>query len=203
MERKGFSKIHESKSKKSLRETREYRCLLSSTDAEAARAGTDRYTDTHTHTHVNYRNPRACAPRVNNAQDFFPDSDIQWDQASGTWVVRGKSLTSTTSLLVIFNTETQAPIDLTATYQSTLSVLLEWTFAQPFSTGTSYVVYYQSGGVETFSRSNSTETIHQLNNLPAGGIHSISLVAVRQGRSILTYLPSLVAGPVDPGMLRI
>ena len=32
----------------------------------------------------------------NNAQDFFPDKDIQWDQANGTWVVRGKSPTSTT-----------------------------------------------------------------------------------------------------------
>ena len=30
-----------------------------------------------------------CTVR-NNAQDFFPDSYIQWDQASGTWVVRGK-----------------------------------------------------------------------------------------------------------------
>ena len=39
-----------------------------------------------------------CTVR-NNAQDFFPDS-IQWDQASGAMVVRGKSLTSTTSLLV-------------------------------------------------------------------------------------------------------
>ena len=37
--------------------TREYRCLLVSTDVEAARAGTDGYTDTHS-------NPRACAPRV-------------------------------------------------------------------------------------------------------------------------------------------
>ena len=36
-----------------------------------------------------------CTVR-NNAQDFFPDSDITWDQANGTWVVRGKSLTSTT-----------------------------------------------------------------------------------------------------------
>ena len=32
----------------------------------------------------------------NNAQDFFPDSDMQWAQANGTWVVRGKSPTSTT-----------------------------------------------------------------------------------------------------------
>ena len=68
------------------------------------------------------------------------------------------------------------------------------------------MVYYQSGGVsynESFSLRRGSETIHNLNNLPAGGIHSISLVAVGQGRSILTYLPSVVAGPVDPGMLRI
>ena len=68
-ERKVFSKIHLSKSKKSLRKTREYRCLLVSTDAEASTAGTDRYTHTHTHTHRHThtrRNPRACAPRVNH-----------------------------------------------------------------------------------------------------------------------------------------
>ena len=29
-----------------------------------------------------------CTVR-NNAQDFFPDSDIQWDQATGTLVLRG------------------------------------------------------------------------------------------------------------------
>ena len=50
-ERKFFSKIYLSKSKKSLRESCEYRCLLVSTDAEASTAGTDRYTHTHTHTH--------------------------------------------------------------------------------------------------------------------------------------------------------
>ena len=44
---------------------------------------------------------------------------------------------------------------------------------------------------------------HQLNDIPPGGIHSISLVAMRQGQSVLVYLPSLVAGPVDPGMFRI
>ena len=143
-----------------------------------------------------------CTVR-NNAQDFFPGSDIQRDQTTGTLFLRGKSLTSTTSLLVIFNTETQAPIDLTATYQSTSSVLLEWTFAQPFSTDVNYVVYYQSGGVsynESFSLRRGSGTIHQLNNLPAGGLHSISLVTVGQGQNMLAYLPSVVAGPVDPGM---
>ena len=68
------------------------------------------------------------------------------------------------------------------------------------------MVYYQSGGVsynESFSLRRDSETIHQLNDLPAGGMHSISLVAMRQGLSILAYLPSLVAGPVDPGMFWI
>ena len=36
-----------------------------------------------------------CTVR-NNAQDFFPDMNITWDQATDTLVVRGKSLTSTT-----------------------------------------------------------------------------------------------------------
>ena len=65
------------------------------------------------------------------------------------------------------------------------------------------MIYYQSGGVsynESFSLRRGSGTIHQLNNLPAGGIHSISLVAVRQGQSVLAYLPCVVAGPVDPGI---
>ena len=41
---KGFALIRI----KIQRDTREYRCLLVSMDAEAARAGTDRYTDRHT-----------------------------------------------------------------------------------------------------------------------------------------------------------
>ena len=34
-----------------------------------------------------------CTVR-HNAQDFFPDSDIQWNQASGTLVLGGKISTS-------------------------------------------------------------------------------------------------------------
>ena len=71
-ERKVFSRIHTYYSKKSLRETREYR-LLVSTDAEAARAGY-RQTDKHD----NYSNPRACAPRVNYAaEDAFHTAAIK------------------------------------------------------------------------------------------------------------------------------
>ena len=93
-----------------------------------------------------------------------------------------------------------------------MSVVLEWTFPQQPRTGINYVAYYQSGGVsyndsfngvESFSLMRGSATIHELNNLPAGGIHNISLVAVRQGQNLLAYLPSVVAGPVDPGMFRI
>ena len=107
-------------------------------------------------------------------------------------------------LLYVQISETQAPINLTATNKlSSTSVLLEWTFLQSPIAGISYVVYYQSGGVsynESFHLRRGSATIHQLNNLPPGGIHSISLVAMRQGQNVLAYLPSLVAGPVDPGM---
>ena len=68
------------------------------------------------------------------------------------------------------------------------------------------MVYYESGGVsysESFSLRRGSETTHQLNNLPPGGIHNVSLVAVGQGLSVIAYLPSVVAGPVDPGMFRI
>ena len=62
-ERKVFSKIHESKSKKSLKGTRVYRCLRISTNAEAARAGTDTHTDRQTDTQDDYSNPLAHARR--------------------------------------------------------------------------------------------------------------------------------------------
>ena len=86
---------------------------------------------------------------------------------------------------------------------SSTSVLLEWAFPQPPTTDLNYVVYYQSGGVsysESFFLRRDSETTHQLNNLPTARIHSISLVAMGQSRN---YLPSLVAGPISPGMSNI
>ena len=143
----------------------------------------------------------------NNAQDFFPDSDIQWDHTSGTLVLGGKISTSISCITIKFYfSASYIPTGLTAIYHSTASVLLEWTFYQSPSTEISYVVYYQSGGVsynESFSLRRGSETTHQLSDLPAGGIRSISLVAMRQGQNILSYLPSDVAGPVDPGMFMI
>ena len=102
---------------------------------------------------------------------------------------------------------TEAPTGITANYQSTTSILLEWTFPQPPTTDLNYVVYYQSGGVsysESFFLRRDSETTHQLNNLPTARIQSISLVAMGQSRNhLVAYLPSLEAGPISPGMSNI
>ena len=144
-----------------------------------------------------------CTVR-NDAQDFFPDSDIQ-DEQTATLVLRGKYILCQTMpiLCCYIMSGTQAPTGITANYMSSTSVLLEWTFAQPPTTDLNYVVYYQSGGVsysESFFLRRDSETTHQLNNLPTARIHSISLVAMGQSRN---YLPSLVAGPISPGMSNI
>ena len=90
----------------------------------------------------------------------------------------------------------QDPLDLNATYQTTTSISLEWTFSNTLLYPYSYVAYYQSGG-EGYSVAFTTDSLerdnrHELTGLPVGGVHSISLVA-------LVDLPSPVAGPVTPG----
>ena len=75
-----------------------------------------------------------CTVR-NNAQDFFPDSDIQ-DEQTATLVLRGKYILCKTMpiLCCYIMSGTQAPTGITANYMSSTSVLLEWTFAQPPTT---------------------------------------------------------------------
>ena len=93
-------------------------------------------------------------------------------------------------------------MNLIATYQSITSVLLEWIFVHTPGLTTSNVVYYQSGGVSynsSFTRSRDSGTLYYL-TLPPEGVHSIPLVAINQAEGNIVYLPSLVAGPVDPGM---
>ena len=87
-------------------------------------------------------------------------------------------------------------LSLNATYKTSTSISLEWTFAITPIYPYSYVAYYQSGGegysvaftIDSLERDNK----HELTGLPVGGVHSISLVA-------LVDLPSPVAGPVTPG----
>ena len=92
-------------------------------------------------------------------------------------------------------------MNLTATYQSITSLLLEWMFVHTPGLYTRYGVYYQSGGVSynsSFTPSRDSGTFYYL-ALPPEGIHSIFLVAMNQAEGSIVYLPSLVAGPVDPG----
>ena len=82
------------------------------------------------------------------------------------------------------------PTSVSATYTNTTSISLEWTFASAPIFDYSYVVYYESGG-ESHSVSftvsgRSRDNSHLLTDLPVGGIHTISLVA-------LVDLPSPVA----------
>ena len=94
-------------------------------------------------------------------------------------------------------------MNFTASYKSITGVLLEWIFVHTRGLTTTNVVFYQSGGVSynsSFTSSRDSATFYHL-ALPPEGVHSISLVAMNQAESNIFYLPSLVAGPVDPGRL--
>ena len=138
----------------------------------------------------------------NNIQDFV--SDLR-SSAVGSRRVKGNyfvDIPITVSLLcslpfftLILHTVAETPTQFTAIYRSATNISLEWTYASHTLISISYVIYYEyaggsvrhdvflSGGVNTYL----------LTGLPIGGVHSISIVA-------MTYLPSDVVGPVDPGM---
>ena len=82
------------------------------------------------------------------------------------------------------------PTSVSATYKTPTSISLEWTFASNPIYDYSYVVYYESGGerhsVSFTDRGRFRDNNHLLTDLPVGGIHTISLVA-------LVDLPSRVA----------
>ena len=100
------------------------------------------------------------------------------------------------NLSFLYAIAAQELLSLNATYKSSTTISLEWTF--PFTPiyPYSYVAYYQSGGegysvaftIDSLERDNR----HELTGLPSGRVHSISLVA-------LVDLPSPVVGPLTPG----
>ena len=97
--------------------------------------------------------------------------------------------------------ETPVPNNLTATYKlSNTSVLLEWIFPESPSTAE---IMWSTISLEDNVSFRGSLTTHQLNDIPARGIHSISLVAMRPTFKLQSYLPSPVAGPVDPGVFWI
>ena len=94
-------------------------------------------------------------------------------------------------------TVAETPAELTAIYKSATNISLVWTFTSNVQTNAiyTYVVYFENAGshlkryVTLFGGVNT----YLLTGLPIGGVHSISIVAVR-------HLPSDVVGPVDPGI---
>ena len=91
----------------------------------------------------------------------------------------------------------EAPTQLTAVYKSVTTIFLEWIYTSSTQTitGYRYAVYYEYA--EGSDRRNvfvsSGVNTYLLTGLPNGGVHSISIVAVR-------HLPSNVVGPIDPGL---
>ena len=115
---------------------------------------------------------------------------------SATERVDSELTQQTMNVTYSFLSVAQKPISLNATYKTPTSVSLEWTFSITVSSDYSYVVYYQSRDGDSHSVAFTTDSrkdhTHELTDLPVGGIHSISLVA-------LIDLPSPVVGPVTPG----
>ena len=90
----------------------------------------------------------------------------------------------------------QQLLNLSATYKTPTSISLKWNLTIRPLYVYNYVVYYESGGGShsvSFRGELKKDNSHMLTDLPAGGIHNISLVA-------LVHLPSPLAGPVSPGM---
>ena len=94
------------------------------------------------------------------------------------------------------HTAAETPTQLTAIYKSATNILLEWTYASPIQIIISYVIYYEyaGGSVRHDVFVSSGINSYLLTGLPIGGVHNISIVAMR-------HLPSDVVGPVDPGIM--
>ena len=128
----------------------------------------------------------------NNRHEFFPSSSATVRRAVTGMI---KYLLEQTKYYPDL-LATLKPLYLNATYKSPTTISLEWTFAHTPISPYYYVAYYQSGE-EGYTVAFTTDSLerdnrHELTGLPAGGVHSISLVA-------LVDLPSPVAGPVTPG----
>ena len=133
----------------------------------------------------------------NNRLEYTAQDDSQ-DGLSVMRTVVGKCSLSKSICVhcLVLYLAAQEPSSFIATYKTSTSISLEWTFANTPISSYSYVAYYQSGGegysvaftIDSLERDNR----HELTGLPVGGVHSISLVA-------FVDLPSPVAGPVTPG----
>ena len=102
--------------------------------------------------------------------------------------------------LFMLKSDSPTPSNLTATYKSPSTVLLEWMFSDPLVGDTMYTVYYQSGGVsyDTSFTLTRDQRSYLMMDLPLGVITNVFIVAVTRTEN---HLPSPVVGPASLGML--
>ena len=104
--------------------------------------------------------------------------------------------------LFMLKSDSPTPSNLTATYKSPSTVLLEWMFSDPLVGDTMYTVYYQSGGVSYNTSFTLTEDqrSYLMMDLPLGVITNVFIVVEVTRISGDLRLPSPVVGPA--GMLH-
>ena len=103
----------------------------------------------------------------------------------------------------MLKSDSPTPSNLTATYKSPSTVLLEWMFSDPVVGDTMYTVYYQSGGVSYNTSFTLTrdQRSYLMMDLPLEVITNVFIVAkVTRISGVVLRLPGPVVGPA--GMLH-
>ena len=106
--------------------------------------------------------------------------------------------------LFMLKSDSPTPSNLTATYKSPSTVLLEWMFSDPVVGDTMYTVYYQSGGVSyntSFTLTRDRRS-YLMMDLPLEVITNVFIVAEVTRVSTEFRLPSPVVGPALLGRLH-
>ena len=112
-------------------------------------------------------------------------------------------------ILSIFKSDSETPINLTATYKSPTTVQLKWTLLVSPLVDTRYFVFFQSGGVAhnvSFSLTRDQRS-YVIMDLPLEPITNIHMVALTKPTQVLTqlyaYLPSTTGTSISSSMLNI
>ena len=103
----------------------------------------------------------------------------------------------------MLKSDSPTPSNLTATYKSPSTVLLEWMFSDPVVGDTMYTVYYQSGGVSYNTSFTLTrdQRLYLMMDLPLEVITNVLIVVKIAVISGVFRLPSPFVGPASLGML--
>ena len=104
----------------------------------------------------------------------------------------------------MLKSDSPTPSNLTATYKSPSTVLLEWIFSDPVVGDTMYTVYYQSGGASYNTSFTLTrdQRSYLVMDLPLEVITNVFIVAEVTIISTEFRLPSPVVGPALLGRLH-